>query len=63
MEATLATLDLQSIENKLVELKSKLTGDMFNDMEIRQEMHELEMMKNGVSKPDGSPYECFGCGS
>ena len=44
------------------ELKSSLTGDMFQDMETKDKIHNLEMKINGV-KPGSSEFECVGCGS
>ena len=49
---------LKEIEN----LKSKLTGDMMSDMEIRDQIHNVEMKVNGV-KPEDSHFDCIGCGS
>tara|TARA_Y100000052_G_C2953051_1_gene88541 strand:+ start:2677 stop:2844 length:168 start_codon:yes stop_codon:yes gene_type:complete len=43
-------------------LKSKLTGDMIKDMEVREMIHNLEMKLNGV-KPTDSNFDCIGCGS
>ena len=43
-------------------LKSKLTGDMIKDMEVREMIHNLEMKLNGV-KPTDSHFDCIGCGS
>ena len=47
---------------KLEELKQKLTGDMMVDMDVKQEIHELEMKINGT-KPTDSHFDCIGCGS
>ncbi len=44
------------------ELKSSLTGNMFEDMEAKDKIHNLEMKINGV-KPSSSEFECVGCGS
>ena len=43
-------------------LKSKLSGDMMSDTEIRDQIHNLEMTLNGV-KPKDSHFDCIGCGS
>ena len=50
------------IELQIYELKSKLSGDMMSDMEIRDQIHNLEMTLNGV-KPEDSHFDCIGCGS
>ncbi|GGZ35097.1 hypothetical protein GCM10007049_30650 [Echinicola pacifica] len=52
----------QALSNKIEELKGSLTGDMFNDMEIRDQIHNLEMQLNGT-KPSDSHFDCVGCGS
>ena len=43
-------------------LKEQLSGDMFNDMEIKDEIHNLEMKINGT-KPEDTMIDCVGCGS
>ena len=52
----------QALEEAIDVLKGKLTGDMFADMEVRDEIHNLEMQLNGV-KPMDSHFDCIGCGS
>ncbi|MFM2251655.1 MAG: hypothetical protein RLZZ358_2585 [Bacteroidota bacterium] len=51
-----------ALEEAISALKEKLTGDMFADMEIRDEIHNLEMQLKGV-KPLDSHFDCVGCGS
>jgi hypothetical protein len=55
-------IEHNKMEEKIKELKEQLTGDMVNDMEIRNEIHNLEMELNKV-KPTDSHFECVGCGS
>ena len=55
-------IEHNKMEEKIKELKEQLTGDMVNDMEIRNEIHNLEMKLNNV-KPTNSHFECVGCGS
>ena len=50
------------LQNKVEKLKLKLSGDMMKDMEIRDEIHNLEMKINGT-KPMDSHIDCEGCGS
>ena len=50
------------IQLQIDDLKSKLSGDMMSDMEIRDQIHNLEMTLNGV-KPEDSHFDCIGCGS
>lgn len=52
----------QALEEAIAALKGKLTGDMFADMDTRDEIHNLEMQLNGV-KPMDSHFDCIGCGS
>ena len=52
----------EEIQSQITELESKLTGDMFSDMEIKDKIHKLEMKLNGV-KPVDSHIDCIGCGS
>ncbi len=53
---------LLALEEAIAALREKLTGDMFADMEIRDEIHNLEMQLKGV-KPLDSHFDCVGCGS
>lgn len=53
---------MEEIKKEIEELKSKLTGDMFTDMEIKDKIHNLEMKLNGT-KPTDSHIDCIGCGS
>ncbi|MFL0682473.1 MAG: hypothetical protein ACK4SF_03270 [Algoriphagus aquaeductus] len=52
----------QALEEAIASLKSQLTGDMFADMEVRDQIHNLEMQLKGV-KPMDSHFDCIGCGS
>ncbi|NVJ87209.1 MAG: hypothetical protein HWE15_12935 [Algoriphagus sp.] len=52
----------QELEAQIADLKSQLTGDMFADMELRDQIHNLEMKLKGV-KPMDSSIDCIGCGS
>jgi hypothetical protein len=51
-----------AIEEEILNLKSTLTGDMFQDMDTRDRIHNLEMQLKGV-KPMDSHFDCIGCGS
>ena len=53
---------LLALEEAIAALKAKLTGDMFADMDTRDEIHNLEMQLKGV-KPLDSHFDCIGCGS
>lgn len=52
----------EQIENEIQELESKLTGNMFDDMELKDKIHNLKMKLNGT-RPMNSEIECVGCGS
>jgi hypothetical protein len=52
----------KDIQQEIESLKSKLTGNMIEDMEIRDTIHNLEMKLKGV-KPMDSHFDCIGCGS
>lgn len=52
----------QALEEAIASLKSQLTGDMFADMEVRDQIHNLEMQFKGVKSMD-SHFDCIGCGS
>lgn len=56
------TTTQESLQQEINALKAKLTGDMFSDMEIKDQIHNLEMKLNGV-KPMDSHFDCIGCGS
>jgi len=56
------TVTKESLQQDIDALKAKLTGDMFSDMEIKDQIHNLEMKLNGV-KPMDSHFDCIGCGS
>lgn len=59
METTMTQTDLQQ---EIDALRSQLTGDMFSDMDIKDQIHNLEMKLKGV-KPMDSHFDCVGCGS
>ena len=52
----------EELAKEIETLREQLTGDMFNDMEIKDQIHNLEMKLHGV-KPMDSHFDCVGCGS
>lgn len=52
----------ETLEQEIQTLTSQLTGDMFKDMDIKDQIHNLTMKLNGV-KPMDSSIDCVGCGS
>jgi hypothetical protein len=55
-------MEKAALQNEIEALKASLTGNMMEDMEIRDKIHNLEMTLNGV-RPSSSEFECVGCGS
>ena len=56
------TLTKEELEKEIETLNGQLTGDMFQDMDIKDQIHNLKMKLNGV-KPMDSHFHCVGCGS
>ena len=54
--------ELLALQEQIDSLKLKLTGDLFADLDIKDEIHNLEMKLNGV-KPMDTHIDCVGCGS
>ena len=52
----------KEVERTIVDLKSQLSGEMFQDMRIKDTIHNLEMELKGT-KPTDSHFDCIGCGS
>lgn len=53
---------IEEFQAELDRLTALLTGDMFQDMDIKDQIHNLEMKIKGV-KPMDSHFDCVGCGS
>jgi hypothetical protein len=58
----MTTEQQSAIEQEIAQLKSTLTGNMFQDMDARDRIHNLEMQIKGI-KPVDSHFDCVGCGS
>ncbi|MDN3203822.1 hypothetical protein [Algoriphagus sediminis] len=58
----MSEVQMKELESQIADLKGQLTGDMFADMEVRDQIHNLEMKLKGV-KPMDSKIDCIGCGS
>jgi len=54
--------DLEQLKSEIEELNNQLTGNMMEDMEIRDKIHNLEMKVKGI-KPMDTRIDCIGCGS
>ena len=55
-------MEKEQLQAEIKALEAKLSGDMFQDMDIKDEIHNLKMKLNGV-KPMDSHIDCIGCGS
>jgi phage-related minor tail protein len=55
-------MEKEEIKAKIEALKETLTGDMVQDMETKDKIHNLEMKLKGT-KPTDSHFDCIGCGS
>ena len=55
-------LTAEKLQEEIESLNTQLTGDMFKDMDIKDQIHNLTMKLNGV-KPMDSHFDCVGCGS
>jgi len=53
---------VQNVEEQIKSLEAQLTGDMFSDMDLKDQIHNLQMQLQGV-KPMDSHFDCVGCGS
>lgn len=53
---------MDDLKKQIEELEKQLTGDMFQDMDIKDKIHNLQMKIDGV-KPTDSHIDCVGCGS
>jgi hypothetical protein len=51
-----------TLQEEINALKAQLTGDLFADMDLKDQIHNLEMKLNGV-KPMDTYIDCVGCGS
>ena len=52
----------KEVEKAIESLSGQLTGEMFQDMRIKDSIHNLEMELKGI-KPTDSHFDCVGCGS
>ena len=52
----------EEINAQITQLETQKTGDMFSDMDIMDQIHNLKMKRDGV-RPADSQIECVGCGS
>jgi len=55
-------MEREELITELESLQGQLTGDMFQDMDLKDQIHNLEMKIKGV-KPMDTHIDCVGCGS
>ena len=55
-------LTKERLEKEIASLESQLTSDIFADVDIKNQIHNLVMKLKGI-KPMDSHFECVGCGS
>ncbi len=55
-------MTLEDLQTEIESLESQLTGEMFQDMDLKDKIHNLKMKLNGT-KPMNQNIECEGCGS
>jgi len=53
---------IENLKNEIEELNKSLTGNMMEDMDTRDKIHNIQMRIDGV-KPTDTYIECIGCGS
>ncbi len=58
-------LQEEQIRNEIEQLKSTLTGELFQDIETQQKIYELKVQLNPeiVAHPELDDEECLSCGS
>jgi hypothetical protein len=55
-------MENEQLQAEITALEAQLSGDMFQDMDLKDKIHNLKMKLNGV-KPVDSHIDCVGCGS
>jgi hypothetical protein len=55
----------KDISNEILRLKTKLTGNLLEDMETQQEIYELKKMLKPeiVNQPELDDDDCLSCGA
>jgi hypothetical protein len=54
---------MSTIQENIAKLESSLTGDMFSDMEAKEQIHKLKMKLEGVESINESCSMDEGCDS
>ncbi len=53
------------LQRQIEELKAQLSGNLFDDLELHNQIYELKKLINPaiVNNPEQDLEECIGCGS
>ena len=54
---------MKELNEKIKELKKKLTGNLLADAEIKDEIHKLEIKRDGVEVSCSMDEGCDSCGA
>ena len=55
----------EKLQRQIEELKTQLTGNLFDDMELHNQIYELKKLINPeiVNNPESDLDECLSCGA
>jgi hypothetical protein len=58
-------INKKDVEAEIKRLESKITGDMYEDMELMQQIYELKVILNPEieNNPEQDDDDCLYCGS
>jgi len=58
-------INKKDVEAEIKRLESKITGDMYEDMELMQQIYELKVILNPAieNNPEQDNDDCLYCGS
>jgi hypothetical protein len=57
-------MNIQELEKRREDLRNSLKGDFMHDLSLREEIHKLTMLIEGVKPNDGScDLDCDSCGA
>lgn len=55
--------DKALLHARIIALEQKVTGNLINDLEIKDEIHKLNMQLNNITPSCSLGEECENCGS
>ena len=55
----------EKLQRQIEEMKAQLSGNLFDDMELHNQIYELKKLINPeiVNNPESDQEECLACGS